>query len=265
MDRLARYLSDGVESVEGWLHPVSAAFIGSIAAFQQQQGWTGSSGEIGVHHGKLFLVLHLAGDLDKPSFAIDLFEDQHLNDDLSGKGDYLQFMRNVEKWSGRWSDVKIFKGSSLELDPQKVVEACGPSRLFSVDGGHTELCTRNDLEIAEAVSAPYGVVVIDDVFNEFFPEVSMGLQSYIAKGKLRPFAITPNKLYLADPEYAEAYRRHLRERWPNRFEKSCAMFGSEVDLFGIRYASYPAWKKVLRDSPFYPSLRKLKESLEHQG
>ena len=256
-----RYISHGLDTVEGWLHPISASVIASIAEHQREQGLKGSSGEIGVHHGKLFILLHMLKDEDRPSFVVDLFEDQHLNSDISGKGDYGHFIRNVQKWTDAPDHLEIFQGSSLELDPKRIVEGCGRARLFSVDGGHTEECTRNDLEIAEAASEPHGVVVLDDVFNEYFPEVSMGLQSYVAKGRLKPFAITPNKLLLADSAYADGYRAFLRERWAVRFEKSCNMFGSQVDLYGIRYASFPAWKQMLRDSPFFPGLKKLKESI----
>ena len=265
MDAFSQYLASGLSRVDGWLNPVSAAFVGSLGAFQRSQGWTGSCGEIGVHHGKLFLALHLLRDPDRPSFAINLFEDQHLNSDGSGNGDYGAFMRNIQRWAGRTDDVKIFKGSSLDLDPARVIEACGRSRLCSVDGGHTEACTRNDLEIAEAVSEPYGVTIIDDVFNEFFPEVAMGLQSYVAKGRLRPFAITPNKVMLTDPQFARAYRDWARADFSHRYDKTCVMFGGEVDLYGIRYGSYPGWKQVLRDSSLYPGLKKIKASLAERG
>jgi hypothetical protein len=259
-DAASAYLSGGLDTVGGWLHPVSAAFIAAISRYQRANGLAGSSGEIGVHHGKLFLVLHLLSDPGRPSFAVDLFEDQTLNTDHSGKGDYAQFMRNLAKWSGRTENVEVFKGSSIGLSPQRIVDSCGKARLVSIDGGHSEECTRNDLEIADAVSEPYGVVILDDVFNEFFPEVSMGLRAYIDKGRLRPFAMTTNKVYLADPAAADRYRAWFRTTWANRLEKTCDMYGSEVDLFGIRYASYPLWKKVLHDSPLYPGLRKIRRA-----
>lgn len=256
------YVGGGLSRVAGWLNPFSAAFIGSISKFQREGGLSGSVGEIGVHHGKLFILLHTLSDPDKPSFAIDLFEDQHLNVDGSGKGDYSQFRKNLARWSSAPDRIEIFQGSSLELDPANVIAACGRSRLMSVDGGHTEACTRNDLQIGEAVSEPYGVVVIDDYFNEFFPEVSVGVHTYLAKGRLRPFAITPGKLYLADPAFTDGYRRWLRERWAKRFEKTCVMLDSEVDLFGVRYSSYPIWKRALRDSPFFPQLERLKRDVQ---
>jgi hypothetical protein len=261
-DAVARYVSGGLDSVDGWLNSVSAGLIASLSEHQRERGLQGSSGEIGVHHGKLFILLHLLKDGGRPSFVVDLFEDQHLNSDTSGKGDYGHFIRNLEKWTTAPKAIEVFQGSSLELDPQRIVERCGRARMFSVDGGHTEECTRNDLVFAEAASEPHGVVVIDDVFNEFFPEVSMGLQAYVANGRLRPFAISPNKLYLADPAWTDAYRAFLRSRWPQRYEKTCEMFGAAVDLYGIRYASYPAWKQMLRDSPLFPQLKKLKDSIE---
>lgn len=265
MDKLSQYISGGMNEVSGWLNPVSAAFIASLSQHQKEMGFSGSCGEIGVHHGKLFLILHMLADTARPSFAVDLFEQQHLNSDASGRGDYGSFTSNLDKWTGRAEAVKMFPGSSLELDPAAIVEACGRSRLFSVDGGHTVECTLNDLRIADAVSEPYGVVVIDDVFNEFFPEVSMGLHAYVQEGRLRPFAITPNKVYLADPQFTGPYRQWLRSRWDNRYEKTCEMYGSEVELLGIRYATYPQWKKALRDSPLYPTLKRLKSNLEERG
>lgn len=255
------YLSHGMTRVDGWLHPFSAAFIASIADFQRQGGLEGSVGEIGVHHGKLFILLHTLSDPDKPSFVVDLFEDQHLNVDASGKGDYAQFRKNLARWTDAPDRIEIFKGSSLELDPAAVVAACGRARLMSVDGGHTEECTRNDLEIGEAVSQPYGVVVIDDYFNEYFPEVSVGVHTYLAQGRFRPFAITPGKLYLAHPQFVAGYRKWLKERWALRYEKTCQMLDSEVDLFAVRYGSYPVWKRALADTPLFPRLKQLKARL----
>src|SRR3546814_9689943 len=51
------YVRQGLKRVDGWLVPYSVDFIRSLAALQRDTGIAGSVGEIGVHHGKLFIPL----------------------------------------------------------------------------------------------------------------------------------------------------------------------------------------------------------------
>jgi hypothetical protein len=58
--------------------------------------------EIGVHHGKLFLVLEAVTPLTHKCYAYDLFEElQHRNIDASGKGSKIIFEKNVASYSTR--------------------------------------------------------------------------------------------------------------------------------------------------------------------
>jgi len=54
-------------------------------------GIRGSLGEIGVHHGLLFIVLALSSGPDEQLFAVDVFGRQDLNIDKSGKGSRTWF------------------------------------------------------------------------------------------------------------------------------------------------------------------------------
>lgn len=83
--------------------------------------------------------MHCDADQSR-SFAIDVFEDQHLNTDQSGKGSYDHFIRNVRRWCGTADNVEIIKQSSLDVKPSDIRAAGGDVRLFSIDGGHTEKC-----------------------------------------------------------------------------------------------------------------------------
>jgi hypothetical protein len=262
MDMHRRYVRSGVHAVGGWMEHFTPDLISSISLIQRAEGIKGSVGEIGVHHGKLFLILHTSADPGTPSFAVDLFQDQHLNTDKSGRGDYGRFMKNVGRWAGRTDDIRIFQGSSLELDPQKILDTCGPARFFSIDGGHTLECTLNDLQIAERTLTNDGVVVLDDVFNPAFPEVSMGLAAYVETGALHPFMISPGKVYLARLDQHERYRTLIRKRWPHEFEKTAALHGAQVDIYRISFGFEPAWKRAIMSSPFYPQLRTLKKRLD---
>jgi hypothetical protein len=230
-DRLEHYLQSGIDSVDGWLDGFSARFIASISRIQQQAGYSGSSGEIGIHHGKLFLVLRLA--TDEPCFAIDVFEQQHLNIDNSGYGNRSIFLANLRRWAGSEAGVEIIAKSSLDVLPSDIVEPCGKVRLLSIDGGHSEDCVLSDFRLAERILHPYGVAIADDYFNPSWPSVSVGVARHCLDPatQLRPFAISPNKLYLTRPEFADAYRDRLHSQHRTHFQKHAEMFGAAVDIY----------------------------------
>ena len=76
MTPLERYLTYGLPRVDGWLEPYSAEIIGFLSETQRLSSIQGTVGEIGVHHGKLFLVLLLTMAPGERAFAIDIFEQQ---------------------------------------------------------------------------------------------------------------------------------------------------------------------------------------------
>jgi hypothetical protein len=51
--------------------------------------------EIGVHHRKLIILLANLRRQDERAFAVDIFDDQHLNPDGSGCGDLAWFKDNL--------------------------------------------------------------------------------------------------------------------------------------------------------------------------
>lgn len=241
------YLNWGIKTVDGWLNPLSAQFIAGISAAHRNLGITGSVGEIGVHHGKLFILMHCDADKSR-SFAIDVFEDQHLNTDRSGKGSYSHFIRNVQRWCGASDNIEIIKRSSLDVTPSDIKSAVGDVRLFSIDGGHTEECTLNDLRLADATLCDHGAVVIDDVFNQQWPGVLTGLAKYLMRNdrKLHPFAFTPAKVYLARAEVIADLQREMSFRFEDYWDKDGEFFGSRVDIYGIYEMNTPIKHKTKR-------------------
>src|SRR5688572_16645150 len=92
---LERYARSGHRQVQGWLSEIGIALI--LEGCRQQAEWQvrGSICEIGVHHGRLFILLHLATAPDERSVAWDLFEQQDENVDRSGKGNRQRFLENI--------------------------------------------------------------------------------------------------------------------------------------------------------------------------
>jgi len=241
--QLRGYLDHGLRSVSGWLDKRSARIIATLGAYQSAQGIRGALGEIGVHHGKLFILLDLMRTADETSFAVDLFDEQDQNVDQSGLGDYARLLHNLETFSGGMSGVKIVKGSSLALQASELLALCGPARMFSVDGGHTAACASNDVALAEQATIDEGIVIVDDYFNPMWPDVSIGVSQHIFQNgsQLRPFAISPNKLYLARVPCHDRYRAVLRERARRYFLKTSEMYDHAVDIYG--YDPSSSWRR----------------------
>lgn len=231
------YLKYG-HKVHGWLDQYSAVFISELSQFQRQNGISGAVGEIGVHMGRLFILLKLTAKDNEKCFALDVFGEQQLNIDNSGFGDRDTFLRNVRHWTGD-ADITTIQSSSLDVKPADIIEAVGQCRLVSIDGGHTEEIAYNDLQLIETVLTERGVVILDDFFNQSWPGVAAGAAKYLLNPltKNRPFSISPNKVYLAAPAYHEFYRSSFLPTQQKHFEKTVRMFGNDVDVFGCRLLS----------------------------
>jgi len=206
-DSLSIYRNFGNRLVKGWMEPDVLTMLTAVDAVQRANGVNGSVAEIGVHHGKLFIGLSLLQRGEGTSVAIDIFGDQALNVDGSGHGDYEKFANNVKLWSSM-DDVAVHQGDSTKLEPAKLRELTGGDiRFFSVDGGHTDEIVYSDMKLAEATLASGGIVIADDVFNEYWPGVATGTLRYLNDGaKLVPFLIGFNKVFFTHAEFSEFYR-----------------------------------------------------------
>src|SRR5260370_5476592 len=257
MDRLERYLRRHAK-VPGWLDPYSARFVAEIARIQATHRFEGSVAEIGVHMGRLFILLRLLATPHERALAVDVFQDQRLNIDGSGAGDERRFRDNLERWAAT-HNVEIIHGSSLDVTASEVVSKVGRCMLLSIDGGHTAECTLNDLRLAEHVVTDFGVAILDDYFNPSWPDVTTGAAQFFADNytTLRPFAITPTKIYLARQAYHGLYVAELRATQSDFYEKDSQMFGVPVAIFGVEPEIHRFGKRLkrwLKDSAAGPRL-----------
>ncbi len=200
------YITVGNHAVKGWIEPNILRVMRALSQQQEQLGVQGSVVEIGVHHGRFFIGLLLT-NADERSLAIDLFDQQDLNVDASGKGDRDIFLRNVKRWAKDAKEVDILAGDSTTLSGTDVTDRVGPVRLFSVDGGHTAQIVEHDMTVAAGSLAPGGIIIGDDVFHPSWPGAAEGTLAFLDKTPgIVPFAICFNKVLFSDVEHAEAYR-----------------------------------------------------------
>jgi hypothetical protein len=200
------YMQNGFLNVEGWVHPAVVDFVKLVDTAQRGWGVTGGAAEIGVHHGKLLLLLNSVCSEQEQSYGIDVFEQQELNIDHSGLGSRAIFesnLKNYDRHAGR--NVSIIAGDSLTLDFHAAIKH--PVRLFSIDGGHTVEHTISDLKKAQTRLVPNGVVILDDISSHHWLGVIEGVIEFLrARPSLVPVAIGYNKLILVNLSYADVYR-----------------------------------------------------------
>jgi len=168
--------------------------------------------EIGVHHGKLFILLYLLGSQHETAVAIDLFSQQHLNVDHSGAGDLERFKQNLRRHADT-DRLILHEGNSTQLTSAQLLElGRGPFRLISVDGGHTAEITEHDLATSEGALAKGGIIILDDCFKEMWPGVTDGVHRHFSQPRaIVPFGIGANKTFFCHPEFAQRYAKVLRK------------------------------------------------------
>src|ERR1700730_388330 len=210
---LRRYLKHGHKTVEGWMSPAAAKMITTLSAVQEAQRMRGNVAEIGIHHGKLFILLYLLTRDDERAIAIDLFADQTRNIDRSGAGDLDKFRANLARHAD--TDMRrlvVHEGDSNALDGAALKRLAGGAyRLISIDGGHTAETTAHDVAIAAEALAPGGVIILDDCFNEMWPGVSEGVHRYFREPRgILPFATGAGRILFCAPGAIPLYVDSLR-------------------------------------------------------
>lgn len=209
--RLKAYINHGHELVEGWLSPGAIRAIARLSECQSDLGLSGSVAEIGVHHGRLFILLYLLTAPGERAVAIDLFSHQELNVDRSGAGNLQAFTKNLKRHAGL-DRLLVHEGDSTALTSQALIDlGSGPFRLISIDGGHTAEITHNDLALSEAALVRGGIVILDDCFNEMWPGVMTGVSRfYNGPRTIVPFGICSGKTFFCHSDFSEKYQRVLR-------------------------------------------------------
>ncbi|MDG1373249.1 MAG: class I SAM-dependent methyltransferase [Paracoccaceae bacterium] len=230
LKRLQAYRGNGFDDVQGWCLPR----LFDIFSFFEQLEFNREGGalEIGVHHGKFFLLMNQLIDPQYNSYAIDVFEDQALNIDKSGLGDSNRFERNLKLYdSNKGRNTDIIKGDSTDpLLGLKGRIGHGAIRFLSVDGGHTAEHAISDLELAIDLISNEGVVIVDDILNPHWLGVIAGVFRYLDRQPtLVPFAIGENKLFMCKISFQQAYLSALTHR-SNLTAKRVDFFGHSIAL-----------------------------------
>ena len=213
-ERLQHFDSHIYGHVEGWVGDRMSQFINLLGALLEAHNVGGHLVELGVHHGLfLFLLNTLRKDGEK-CFAIDVFDAQNLNIDKSGRGsldvfiDHLSVLLPEER-----PFFRVVKRDTISFSIIEFVELLERRRVkfLSIDAGHTHQHAFNDLQLAQEVLAPGGIIALDDYMSVHWPGVTEGFYRFMhaANRRLKPFVYFQNKLFLTTVSECGIWRQEL--------------------------------------------------------
>jgi len=233
------YYRENLKSVGGWLAKGFLDIIVELDRHQKNNNVRGNMAEIGVYHGKSFIPLYLLANNDEFVLAVDTFE-EHQPEYGSGMiGVYQKFISNLERFTPDRTKYREIKGDSSKKIAQDYINACNGEkfRMFSVDGCHRAKETEIDLKNAFESLVPGGIIIVDDYFNYWWPEVSEGVSQFLLKHKdAKPFFIGFNKLLITQTEYAPEYLEVLKRLPSSIKKKESPFYNSQVIIYEAIYA-----------------------------
>jgi hypothetical protein len=193
--------------IEGWLDAEAARIIARLSNYQRSQGIRGDIFEIGVHHGKLTVLLGLLLGDGEHIGVCDIFDDQSHNVSRSGHGSKAEFQRHWLYYFNEDVSLTVHEKPSQELTP---ADTGSKVRIFSIDGGHTAEETYGDLHLAKKALLPEGFILVDDYFDPVFPGVSEGINRFLLDHPdIRPVMHFFNKMMLVKGTGQYSYNDYL--------------------------------------------------------
>jgi len=236
------------KTVEGWLSETDAKVFELILKQQSDLGLIGSVAEIGLHHGKSFILLCTFLRSREKAYGIDIFESQVLNLDSSGSGNKGKLLGNLHRFDCDMSQV-ILDGRQSELVKVfEILEAVGGIRFFSIDGGHRYSTVLNDLNLAKECLISGGVIAVDDYLRPEWPDVGRAFHAWYALNNedFEVIAIGFNKIYLTHSCWASLYRENLLQdrQMQNYFSKFYSIDNVDVPIYAIFFL--PEWNLRVR-------------------
>ncbi|MBV8133795.1 MAG: class I SAM-dependent methyltransferase [Alphaproteobacteria bacterium] len=199
--RLEHFNSHVYGAVEGWLGDRMWQIVNVIGTILDANGVRGNIAEFGVHHGLFLFLLNVLRNENEVCFAIDVFDEQRLNLDCSGRGSLAVFLSHLETlMASERRFFRIVQRDTMSFSTVEITDLFGKNgvKFFSIDAGHTVQHACNDLALVQEVLVPGGIVALDDYMSEHWPGVTEGFYRFInyQNRRLKPFLYFQNKLFL---------------------------------------------------------------------
>jgi hypothetical protein len=194
-DRVLREFSTIVQlasGIDGMLSLFSIQVMDSVLAYQAELNVSGHVVEFGVYKGKSAAVL--SAHVTPPERLVLVDVEKQFTDDTLGR----LFVR-----------AEFIKGSSEDF-----ARTCpdygalrSAVRFLHVDSSHTFETTFAEMQLAEELLAPHGIVCMDDFANLNYSQILPAIYKYLftAKSDLTVFLVTNEKCYLCRKGFFDLY------------------------------------------------------------
>ncbi|HEX6609502.1 MAG TPA: class I SAM-dependent methyltransferase [Hyphomicrobiaceae bacterium] len=171
-----RYLDGGYATVVGMSSRFAAAVTCGLMRIQTELGVKGPVAEIGTFEGRFFIAMAHALEDGETALGIDLF-------DWPNPEVIDRFEANCAKHGVPAEKRITWRADSRKMKPEDLLAKLGGERvrLFHVDGEHSRHALTRDLELATAVLADGGVIVLDDMLHPGYPTLMVAVQDYLQR------------------------------------------------------------------------------------
>ncbi len=229
------YLEAGYASVVGMSSRFAASVTCGLMRIQSELGVKGPIAEIGTFEGRFFIAMAHALASGERALGIDLFD--WPNPEIIDR-----FHANCVKHGVPEAKRITWKADSRTMKPEDVLAKLGGERvrLFHIDGEHSRHALSRDLELATAVLAPEGMIVLDDMLHPGYPTLMVAVQHYLeAHPEMCPLAIIDRETIVAATKFVLC-----RRDWFKRYEDRMLVdFKANIWPLGADFE--PHWCLVL--------------------
>jgi predicted O-methyltransferase YrrM len=211
-----RYLETGYASVPGMSSRFAAAICCGLMRMQTEMGVTGPVVEIGPFEGRFFIAVAHALAQGEAALGIDLF-------DWPNPEVIDRFQANCRKHGVPDDKRIVWKADSRTMRPEELLARLGGRRprFVHIDGEHSRAALTKDLELATAVLAPGGVIVLDDMLHPGYPTLMVAVHEYLGRHPDmcvlciidRETVVAATKFVLCRTEWFKRYEEKLLEAY----------------------------------------------------
>ena len=191
-----------IAPIPGWFNVDDCSHFHLVLEMQKVFGIMGDLLEIGSYHGRSAAMMSRYLRPSERIVVCDAFDTETEDHDHYDNLPSPQTLR-----------TNLFRLNPHLLDPQIVIHHCLSSdlrlasterfRFIHIDGGHSSEIAFQDLILANRHLADLGVIVVDDYHNREWPDVTVGVDRFLAQstgptilGDLNRHGAIGRKLYL---------------------------------------------------------------------
>lgn len=209
---LDTFLAGPFGRIRGMSSRFAAAICGHLLRRQTALGIFGDLLEIGTFEGRFFAATGLLLQRGEHALGIDIFTwpSPKVYDCLLAN--CAQAGLKAGSYSAWKTDTRAITAEDLRARLPN-----GMARFIHIDGEHSEECLTHDLELAQAVVHPDGIIALDDMLHPGYPDLVVTVLNFLARHpELRVLCIVDRETISAAAKFlvcrvdrVEKYERDL--------------------------------------------------------